>query len=100
MMKKVLFLVCAFLLVATMAFAAGPKTYQVTGPVLEIKGDIIVVQKDTDKWEVAKDAATKVTGDLKVGSKVTIEYTMTAKKVDVKEDKKADAKKTDTKKKK
>lgn len=99
-MKKVLFLVCAFLLVATMAFAAGPKTYQVTGPVLEIKGDIIVVQKDTDKWEVAKDAATKVTGDLKVGSKVTIEYTMTAKKVDVKEDKKADAKKTDTKKKK
>ena len=100
MMKKVLFLVCAFLLVATMAFAAGPKTYQVTGPVLEIKGDIIVVQKDTDKWEVAKDAATKITGDLKVGSKVTIEYTMTAKKVDVKEDKKADAKKTDTKKKK
>ena len=83
-----------------MAFAAGPKTYQVTGPVLEIKGDIIVVQKDTDKWEVAKDAATKVTGDLKVGSKVTIEYTMTAKKVDVKEDKKANAKKTDTKKKK
>jgi len=92
-MKKVLFLVCAFLLVATMAFAAGPKTYQVTGPVLEIKGDIIVVQKDTDKWEVAKDAATKITGDLKVGSKVTIEYTMTAKKVDVKEDKKADTKK-------
>ncbi len=99
-MRKVLFLVCAFLLVATMAFAAGPKTYQVTGPVLEIKGDIIVVQKDTDKWEVAKDAATKVTGDLKVGSKVTIEYTMTAKKIEVKEDKKADAKKADAKKKK
>lgn len=92
-MKKVLFLACAFLFVATMAFAAGPKTYQVTGPVLEIKGDIIVVQKDTDKWEVAKDAATKITGDLKVGSKVTIEYTMTAKKVDVKEEKKADTKK-------
>ncbi len=47
----------------------------------------------TDKWEVARDAATKVTGDLKVGSKVTIEYTMTAKKIEVKEDKKADAKK-------
>jgi hypothetical protein len=99
-MRRVLFLVCAFILVATMAFAAGPKTYQVTGPVLEIKGDVIVVQKDADKWEVAKDAATKVTGDLKVGSKVTIEYTMTAKKIEVKEDKKADAKKADTKKKK
>ena len=49
---------------------------------------------------MSKDAATKITGDLKVGSKVTIEYTMTAKKVDVKEDKKADAKKADTKKKK
>jgi hypothetical protein len=99
-MKKVLFLVCALMLIATVALAAGPKTYQVTGPVLEIKGDIIVVQKDTDKWEVARDAATKVTGDLKVGSKVTIEYTMTAKKIEVKEDKKADAKKADTKKKK
>ncbi|MBP7764489.1 MAG: hypothetical protein K4445_07285 [Deltaproteobacteria bacterium] len=92
-MKKVLFFVCAFMLVAAVALAAGPKTYQVTGPVLEVKGDVIVVQKDTDKWEVARDAATKVTGDLKVGSKVTIEYTMTAKKIEVKEDKKADAKK-------
>jgi hypothetical protein len=93
LMKKVLFFVCAFMLVAAVALAAGPKTYQVTGPVLEVKGDVIVVQKDTDKWEVARDAATKVTGDLKVGSKVTIEYTMTAKKIEVKEDKKADAKK-------
>ncbi len=92
-MKKGLFFVCAFMLVAAVALAAGPKTYQVTGPVLEVKGDVIVVQKDTDKWEVARDAATKVTGDLKVGSKVTIEYTMTAKKIEVKEDKKADAKK-------
>ena len=92
-MKKILFFVCAFMLVAAVALAAGPKTYQVTGPVLEVKGDVIVVQKDTDKWEVARDAATKVTGDLKVGSKVTIEYPMTAKKIEVKEDKKADAKK-------
>lgn len=99
-MKKVLFFVCAFVLVAAMAFAAGPNKYQVTGPVLEIKGDVIVVQKGTEKWEVTKDAATKVEGDLKVGSKVTIEYKMTATKIDVKEDKKADAKKADTKKKK
>jgi len=99
-MKKVLILACAFMLVATMAFAAVPKTYQVTGPVLEVKGDVIVVEKGKEKWEVAKSAATKVTGDLKVGSKVTIEYTMTATKIDVKEDKKADAKKADAKKKK
>ena len=45
MMKKVLILACAFIFVATMAFAAGPNKYQVTGPVLEIKGDVIVVQE-------------------------------------------------------
>lgn len=93
-MKKVLFLVCTLMLIAAVALAAGPKTYQVTGPVLEIKGNVIVVEKSgTEKWEVVRDAATKVTGDLKVGSKVTIEYTMTAKKIEVKEDKKADVKK-------
>lgn len=91
-MKKVLIIVCALMFMATVALAAGPKTYQVTGPVLEIKGDVIVVEKGKEKWEVAKSAATKINGDLKVGSKVTIEYTMTAAKVDVKEEKKADAK--------
>ena len=92
-MKKILVFACAFLFVAAVAFAAGPNKYQVTGPVLEIKGDVIVVQKGNDKWEVSRDAATKVSGDLKVGSKVTIEYKMTATKIEVKEDKKADSKK-------
>lgn len=92
-MKKALILACVLMFVATVAFAAGPKTYQVTGPVLDIKDNVITVQKGNDKWEIAKDAATKVTGDLKVGSKVTIEYTMTATKIEAKEDKKAGAKK-------
>ncbi|HOG11485.1 MAG: hypothetical protein PHW80_03530 [Smithellaceae bacterium] len=92
-MKKMMVFVCAFLLFAAAAYAAGPRTYQVTGPVLDVKGDVIVVKKGSDNWEVAKNAATRVAGDLKVGSRVTIEYTMTATKIDVKEDKKADAKK-------
>jgi len=92
-MKKCLIFVCAFLFAATVAFAAGPKTYQVTGPVLELTADTIVVQKGKDRWEVGRDAATKVTGDLKVGSKVTIEYTMKAATVEVKDAKPADAKK-------
>ncbi len=92
-MKKSLIIACAFLFVVTVAFAAGPKTYQVTGPVLELTADMIVVQKGKDKWEVARDAATKVTGDLKVGSKVTIEYTMKAATVEVKDAKKAEPKK-------
>jgi len=65
------------------AFAAT-KTYQVTGPVLEVRSDAIVVQKGTEKWEMARDAGTKVTGDLKVGAKVTVMYRMTATNVDVK----------------
>ena len=92
-MKKVIILVCAFMFVATMAFAAGLKTYQVTGPVLEVNADMIVVQKGNDKWQIGRDAATKITGDLKVGSKVTIEYTMKAASVEVKDTKKADVKK-------
>jgi hypothetical protein len=72
---------------ATPAHAAAPKTYQVTGPVLELTSDTIVVQKGKDRWEIGRDAATKVTGDLKVGAKVTIEYRMTAATVDVKADK-------------
>ena len=93
-MKKMLLIVCAVLLVASLVFAGAPKTYQVTGPVLEVKDDLIVVQKGKDKWEIGRGADTKVTGDLKVGSKVTIEYRMTAATVEVK-----DAKAKETKKK-
>lgn len=77
------------LTVSLHSFAATPKTYQVTGPVLEMTDTTIVVQKGKEKWEIAKDAAAKVTGELKVGSKVTIEYFMTAKSIEVKEEKKA-----------
>jgi len=67
--------------------SAAVKTYQVTGPVLEVNDTMIAVQKGKDRWEIARDASTKVTGDLKVGSKVTIEYRMTATSVDVKTEK-------------
>jgi len=87
-MKKILIFACAFLFVVTVAFAAGPKTYQVTGPVLEVTSDMVIVQKGKDKWQIGRDAATKVTGDLKVGSKVTIDYTMKAVTVEAKEAKK------------
>lgn len=77
-------LVLIGLFLAALAFAAAPKTYQVTGPVLELTADTIVVQKGHERWEIGRDAGTKVTGDLKVGSKVTIEYRMTATSVAVK----------------
>jgi hypothetical protein len=69
----------------TTAFVGGPNTYQVTGPVLEVKGDIIVVQKGKEKWEIARDKDTKVTAEPKVGDKVTIHYQMKATDIEFKD---------------
>src|SRR5947199_5999921 len=77
-------LAAATLAFSSAAFAAGAKTYAVTGPVLEVSDSMIAVQKGKDRWEVARDSSTKVTGDVKVGEKVHITYTMTATEVDVK----------------
>jgi hypothetical protein len=66
-------------------FASGAFAYQVTGPVLEVTDSKIVVQKDKEKWEIARDKDTKVNGDLKKGSRVTIQYNMTATRIDVKD---------------
>ena len=43
------------------------------------------MKKGDDNWEIARTNKTKITGDLKVGAKVTIYYTMTAAEVEVKE---------------
>ena len=76
--------------------AAAPKVekadkYQVTGPVAEVTDAKIVIMKGTERFEVARTADTKVTGDLKVGAKATIKYVMTAATVDVKADDKKEA---------
>jgi hypothetical protein len=79
---------CATLLLGAMTASAGDaKTYQVTGPVLEVTPTTITVQKGDDKWEIARTKGTKITGELKVGSKVTIYYSMVATEVEVKDTK-------------
>lgn len=83
-MKKSILILCTVLFLSAAALA-GPAQYQVTGPVLEVRDDAIVVQKGTEKWEIARDKTTSVAGDLKVGAKVTVYYTMQAAKVEVKE---------------
>jgi hypothetical protein len=75
-------LVC--LLAVAAAVAESADKYQVTGPVLEVTDTMIAVQKGNDRWEIARDAGTKVTGDLKKGAKVTIKYRMIATTVEVK----------------
>ena len=76
-------LAAASLALSSAAFA-GAKTYEVTGPVLEVNESMIVVQKGKDRWEINRDANTKVTGDVKVGDKVHITYTMSASDIEVK----------------
>lgn len=83
-MKKMLMVLMLCVVMVSFAFAGSLKSYQVTGPVLEVKDDVIVVQKGKEKWEIARDKATKVTGDLKVGAKVTIQYQMKAAEIEVK----------------
>ena len=82
-MKRFLIVMVALLFVTSVVFA-GVNTYQVTGPVLELTKDKIVVQKGKDKWEIAIDASTKVPADVKMGSKVTIKYEMKATNIEVK----------------
>jgi hypothetical protein len=59
--------------------------YQVTGPVLDVTDTKIVVEKGKEKWEIARDKDTKVTGDLKKGARVTVQYRMTATDIEAKE---------------
>jgi len=68
------------------ASAAQPKEYQVTGPIVALTDDVITVDKSGEKWEIGRSAATKVTGKLAVGSRVTVYYRMGATAVDVKDD--------------
>jgi uncharacterized protein (UPF0548 family) len=62
------------------AFAVDLKTdsFQVTGTVSAMDDSSITVMKGKERFQIAKDAATKVTGEVKVGSKVTVHYKMYA----------------------
>jgi len=81
-MKRIMAIAVALVLIASVALAA--KTYQFTGKVLEIKDNVIVVEKGKEKFEMTKDANTKIKGDLKVGAKVTVQYESRAAEIEVK----------------
>ena len=81
-------LVAALLLTATPAMAN-----KVTGSVSDVTDSNIVVKKGKQKLDIARDANTRVEGDLRKGAKVTVEYTMTATSIAVKESKRKARKK-------
>lgn len=77
--------VSAMTLAATSAWAAAAKTYQVTGPILEVTDTTVTVEKGKEKWTLERDASTQVSGgELAVGNKVTISYRMVAVSAEVK----------------
>ncbi len=75
----------------TFAVDLKTDTFQVTGEVSAVDDTSITVMKGKERFHITKDAATKVTGDLKVGAKVTVHYQMYAKDVEAKEAKAAKA---------
>jgi polygalacturonase len=74
-----LFVAALFLGAASLSLA---KDYQVTGPVVDVKDDAIIVKKGTENWEIARDKDTKTTGEIKKGDKVMIKYKMTATSIE------------------
>jgi hypothetical protein len=79
-------LAAAGLALSSATFAAGVQDYQVTGPIAELNDTMIVIEKGAKKerFEIARDANTKASGEMKVGDKVTVHYTMTATNIEVK----------------
>jgi hypothetical protein len=92
-MKDRIAVALALAALAGPALARQPKTYQVTGDVLEVADDLVVIQKGKEKFEIARTPDTKVTGDLVKGGKATVEYRMTAATAEAKGAAKAGGKK-------
>jgi hypothetical protein len=88
-MKTKTLIALASVMIGLSSPAWAGNTYQATGPITELTDSKIVIQKGKESWEIARTADTKVTGELKVGAKVTIQYTMTAASVTVKPAKEA-----------
>jgi hypothetical protein len=84
MNPKIICLLAAVSLVFSgIAFAAGAKTYQITGTVVEATGSKVTAEKGMERFEIDIDpATTKGSAELKIGSIVTVSYVMSATKIE------------------
>jgi hypothetical protein len=83
MMKRQLGIILAALFLSA-SFALA-KDYQVTGPVVDVKDDAIIVKKGSENWEIARDKDTKTSGEVKKGDRVMVKYKMTATSIEGKD---------------
>ncbi len=79
--KIICLLAAVSLAFSGVAFAAGAKSYQITGTVVAATGSMVTVQKGTERVEIDLDPTTKGSADLKIGSTVTVTYVMSATKI-------------------
>jgi hypothetical protein len=79
-----LLVLCVSLVLPSVGKGASAKTYQVTGPVVDVTPTVITVQKGDEKWEIARDPSAKDDAPVKVGDRVTIHYRMTVTSIDSK----------------
>jgi hypothetical protein len=80
-MKRMI-LAAMLLAFSSIGYAKSPDTYQVTGDVVSVDADVIVVMKGKERFEIGRDPADKT--DVKVGDKVTIKYRMTETSIEKK----------------
>src|SRR5207245_11278054 len=81
--KFICLLATLSLALSGIVLAAGAKTYQITGTVVEATGSKVTVAKGTERFEFDIDpATTKGSAELTVGSTVTATYVMSATKID------------------
>ncbi|MGN6719683.1 MAG: hypothetical protein ACTHLX_20110, partial [Candidatus Binatia bacterium] len=58
-------------------------SYRVAGPLVKLNDDVITVAKGNEQWEMRRNGETKVNGQLAIGSRVVVEYKLSATSIDV-----------------
>ena len=81
-------LILAFFLLAAAPAQAATKAIVVTGPVTEVRDDVVVIQKGKQQWEIARTPGTAIRGELRKGALVTVEVYLSAGSIEVRDEKK------------
>jgi len=76
--------VTAYYRMTTDIAKSAAKSYQVTGPVLKLTDNLVVIEKSGSPWEIQRSGTPSASGELKVGEKVTLKYSMLATEIEVK----------------
>jgi hypothetical protein len=83
---KALAFLCAIALCVTHSLQAADdvRTYQITGLVLEVTPTWITIVSGEQRWQIARTKDTDISGEVKVGARVTVAYRMVAASIQVK----------------